>query len=85
MSRECDLIIVGEQRSDRDYGFACRKDTTICRDLDVAILRVTSRHHDIMMSSVMRSKNRKYDVVIKYVMSYLVALAFVFSPAWRSN
>ena len=39
-ARDCDLMVVGELRDDRSYGFACRKDTTICRDLDVAILKV---------------------------------------------
>ena len=37
---DCDVMIVGELRADNSYGFACRKETTICRDLDVAILRV---------------------------------------------
>ena len=39
-ARDCDLMVVGELRDDRSYGFACRKETTICRDLDVAILKV---------------------------------------------
>ena len=38
----CDTMVVGELRSDRAFGFACRQETTICRDLDVVILRVSS-------------------------------------------
>ena len=37
----CDTMVVGELRAERAYGFACRKDINICRDLDVAILKVS--------------------------------------------
>ena len=33
-------MVVGEVRSDKAFGFACRQETTICRDLDVVVLRV---------------------------------------------
>ena len=34
-------MVVGELKAERAYGFACRKDINICRDLDVAILKVS--------------------------------------------
>ncbi|KAL3848028.1 hypothetical protein ACJMK2_018911 [Sinanodonta woodiana] len=36
----CDLMVVGEARSDRVYGFACRKSLDFCRQLDMAILHM---------------------------------------------
>ena len=41
----CDTMVVGELRAERAYGFACRKDINICRDLDVAILKVSQNFY----------------------------------------
>ncbi|KAK3604117.1 hypothetical protein CHS0354_025820 [Potamilus streckersoni] len=39
----CDLMVVGEARSDRVYGFACRRNLDFCRQLDIAILHMKEK------------------------------------------
>ncbi|KAK3576851.1 hypothetical protein CHS0354_002645 [Potamilus streckersoni] len=39
----CDLMVVGEARFDRVYGFACRKSFDFCRQLDIAILHMKEK------------------------------------------
>lgn len=36
----CNMMVVGEERAKRHYAFACQPDTNICRDLDVAIVKL---------------------------------------------
>lgn len=36
----CDLTVTGEELTDRSYSFACRPETSLCREIDVAIVEM---------------------------------------------
>ncbi|KAJ8310326.1 hypothetical protein KUTeg_012191 [Tegillarca granosa] len=36
----CNMMVVGEEKAKRHYAFACRPDLDVCRDLDIAILKL---------------------------------------------
>ena len=69
------MVVVGELRADKSFGFACRKETTICRDLDVAILKVM---YSFSLGSFLKMENSSLTHICLMDLSIYINLASPF-------